>query len=302
MGSKILYYAILLPISLLPFRILYGISDLLYFIIYEVFGYRKKVVRTNLEKSFPEKSEKEIRQIASNFYAHLCDLVVESIKAFTISKKQAQKRMKNRNIELINQFHEQNKQVVMVGGHYGNWELYAIAVGMDLKYQPLALYTPLKNKFINQKITESRSKYGLQMLNIFQIKEKMKEIDQMLYATIFASDQSPRKTQQAYWMKFLNQETGVQFGAEKFAKKFHAAVVFGNIYKVKRGFYEVEYQPICEDASQTPNGLITQMHTRLLEKDIRKKPEHWLWSHRRWKHPRPSDSPLNPDMVEIQTK
>lgn len=293
MGSRLLYYCVILPISYLPFWILYRISDFFYLIIYHLVGYRKKVIRANLQKSFPEKTKKELKKIESKFYAHFCDLVVESIKAFTISKETAQIRMKDRNIEIINQFKKQNKQVVLVGGHYGNWELFAITIGMALEYKPLALYTPLQDKFINEKITNSRSKYGLEMLAIQEIKNKMNEINQDLYVTIFGADQSPRKSQKAYWMTFLNQETGVQFGTEKFAKEFKAVVIFANIYKVKRGYYEVQYDLICEDASQTNYGFITETHTKMLEKVINNEPEYWLWSHKRWKHPRPEGVELN---------
>lgn len=293
MGSKLLYYGLIYPLSLCPFWFLYALSDFLYIVMYKWIGYRKKVVFNNLQNSFPDKEKKEIQRIAAKFYAHLCDLIVESIKAFSISREEALKRMKNRNIELINQFHEQQKPVIMVGGHYGNWELYAITIGIELQSTPIALYTPLTNKFINKKITESRSKYGLEMLSISKVKKKLKGDNIKQYAVIFVSDQSPRKTQKAYWMRFLNQETGVQHGAEKMAKEQNAAVVFGNIYKVKRGFYEVEYQLICRNANKTPYGFITQKHTQMLEKDIQKQAEFWLWSHKRWKHQRPADEPLH---------
>lgn len=293
MGSKLLYYLIILPISKLPFGLLYLISDFLYFIIYKAVGYRTKVVRGNLKNSFPEKSEKEIKAIESKFYKHLCDLMVESFKAFSISKSEAKKRMKDRNIELVNQFKKQGKQVVMVGGHYGNWELFAITIGEALEYKSIALYTPLKDKFMNDKITKSRSKYGLQMLPIHAIKKKLNAINKDLYTIIFGADQSPRKSQKAYWMNFLNQETGVQYGTEKFAKEFKAVVVFANIYKVKRGYYEVQYDLICEDASQTEYGFVTETHTRMLEEVINKQPEYWLWSHKRWKHQRPADAELH---------
>jgi KDO2-lipid IV(A) lauroyltransferase len=296
MGSKLLYHLIILPISRLPFSILYALSDFTYLILYKLIGYRTKVVRGNLERSFPEKSEAEIKQIESKFYHHLCDLMVESIKAFTISKEEAKKRIVHRNPELINQFYDQGKQVVLAGGHYGNWELFAITIGMEMKHKSIALFTPLKDKFMNEKITNSRSKYGLEMLAINAIKNRLKNAENELFTIIFGTDQSPRKSQKSYWMKFLNQETGVQFGTEKFAKEYKAAVVFGNIYKVKRGYYEFEYELICEEANQTEYGFITQSHVRKLEKVIRNKPEFWLWSHKRWKHKRPDGMILNEDL------
>lgn len=293
MGSKLLYYLIIIPISRLPFTILYLISDFLYLVLYKIVGYRTKVVRANLTNSFPEKSKEEILAIEAKFYSHLCDLVVESLKAFSISLEEAQQRMKDRNVEIVNKYYSEGRQIVMVGGHYGNWELFAITIGASLKNNAVALYTPLKNKFINDKITASRSKYGLGLLSIKTIKDQLAKMDGGLYTIIFGSDQSPRKSQRAYWMKFLNQETGVQFGTEKFAKEFNAVVVFANIYKVKRGFYEIEYEILTETPNDCETGYITKTHTQKLEKIIQQQPEFWLWSHKRWKHQRPEGETLN---------
>ena len=204
MGTKLLYYLFLLPLSKLPFGVLYLLSDLTYLVLYKLIGYRTKVVRGNLKRSFPEKSEKEILRIESEFYKHLCDVIVEGIKGFSISKKQAQKRMKQRNPELVNQFYKEGKQVILAGGHYGNWEMFAVAIGMALDYKTVALYTPLKNKFMDSKVRESRSKYGLGMMPINEIKKKLNDQKDNLYVTIFGADQSPRKSQKAYWMNFLS--------------------------------------------------------------------------------------------------
>ena len=293
MGSKLLFYIVILPISKLPFWMLYLLSDFLYFVLYRIIGYRTKVVRQNLSNSFPEKSEKEILAIEAKFYSHLCDLVVESLKAFSISLEDAKTRMKDRNIEVVNQHFKQGRQVVLVWGHYGNWELFAITIGATTAHKTLALYTPLKNKFINEKITESRSKYGLGMLSITEIKSKLNDINSDLYAIIFGADQSPRKSQRAYWMKFLNQETGIQFGTEKFAKEFNAVVIFTNIYKVKRGYYELQYDVITEQPNEEAVGFISKTHTKMLENVIQQQPEYWLWSHKRWKHKRPEGEVLN---------
>ncbi len=287
LGSQLLYYLILLPLSKLPFVILYVLSDLTYFILYRLIGYRTKVVRTNLNKSFPEKTKQEISRIERQFYKHLCDLIVEGIKAFSLSKEEALKRMKSTNVSLVNQYKAQNRQMVLVGGHYGNWELYAITIGIQLDYKPIALYTPLKNAFMNEKVKTSRSKYGLEMLSIKSIRERLENISD-LHAIIFGADQSPRKSQKAHWVTFLNQETGVQFGTEKFAKDFNAVVIFGNIHKIKRGHYEVRYELITEEPNATVHGFISEQHTKLLERDIIQRPEYWLWSHKRWKHKKPS--------------
>ncbi len=292
MASRLLYYLVIIPLSLLPFGVLYIISDALRLVLFNLVGYRNKVIYENIKNSFPQKSESEIKKIKKKFHKHLCDLVVESIKAFTISKKEAQKRMIDRNVEVVNRYKEQGRHVILVGGHYGNWELFAITIGASIKHHAVALYTPLNNKFFNQKITGSRSKYGLEMLPIKAIKEKVTQIDNEPHAIILGSDQSPRKTQKAYWTTFLNQETAVLFGAEKFAKEIDAVVVFANIYRMKRGHYEIEYRLLTESPKETEYGFITRTHTQWLEKIIEEDPAYWLWSHRRWKHKRPKEGIL----------
>ena len=283
MHNYLLYYLIILPLSRLPFRVLYVLSDILYFFIYCVFGYRKKVVRTNLSKSFPEKTAQEIKNIEEKFYHHLCDLMVESIKIFTISHKEASRRMITRNPELPNRFFDAGKSLAVVGGHYGNWELYAVTVAGQIKHKAAGLYTPLNNKFFDEKMYKSRSKFGLNMWSVQRAKEQAELHRDDLTAVIFGADQCPRASQKAYRMTFLNQDTGVQFGVEKFARDYRLPVIFGNIYKMKRGYYEVEYSLVCEDPDKLPLGAITEAHTRMLEKVIMACPEYWLWSHKRWK-------------------
>lgn len=293
MLSKLLYYLIIKPLSLLPFWVIYRISDVTFFIIYFIVGYRKQVVFGNIQRSFPEKSTKEVKAIMFKFYRHFCDLIFESIKGFSISSEEAQKRMGSVNTEIINNYGKQGKDVVLVGGHYGNWELFAVAVGPTINIKPIALFTPLANKFFDHKVKASRSRFGLNLLPSSKIRELMAEKSAEKRMIIFGSDQSPRKGQRAYWMTFLNQETGVQFGAEKFASEHNCAVVYGHIRRLKRGHFQIEYQAICDDASKTTYGEITKTHTRLLEAEIIKEPAYWLWSHKRWKHNRPEGEPLN---------
>lgn len=292
MGAALLFYLIIKPLSLLPTPILHGISYFIYLLVYRLFGYRTKVVKSNLKGAFPDKSEAEIKKLMSKFYLHLCDIIVESIKGFSISIEEVRKRMVFSNIELVDQFKKAGKQVVMVGGHYGNWELFALGISDASEYTPIALYTPLANKFFNEKFLSSRGKYGLLLLSIKEIRSRLADLTTDPKMVIFGADQSPRKSQKAYWTNFLGKETGVQFGAEKIAKEFDAVVVFANIYKRKRGYYEVVCSLICENATQTDYGYVTEMHTKLLEKVIIEQPEYWLWSHKRWKHSRPEDVAL----------
>ncbi|MEQ9593334.1 MAG: lysophospholipid acyltransferase family protein [Cyclobacteriaceae bacterium] len=279
---RLVYYLILRPLSLLPSYLLYRISDFMFLILYRMVGYRKKVVRNNLQNSFPEYSAQELLSIEEEFYSHFCDLIVESIKAFTISREELEKRFVQRNPELFQKYYDNGQHVTLVGGHSGNWEFFAVSIAMHLSHQPVALYSPLHNEFINGKILKSRSKFGLWMKGYAEVKllvlEEIKPV-----TVIFGSDQSPNITQQPYWTVFLNQETGVQFGTEKFARDNDAPVIYGFIHKVFRGHYEVEYKLVCEHPNELPLGEISEKHTRMLEEDIRLEPAYWLWSHKRWK-------------------
>jgi len=287
MGSKIAYYIFILPISILPYFLLYALSDFVYFVMFFLVGYRKKVVFQNIKNSFPEKTEKEHKQIMRKFYRHLCDLILESLKGFTISEKQVRKRMKVRNPEVADQYFDQGKDIIFVGGHYNNWEMLALGIGLITKHIPIGIYKPLNNKFFNQKVLDSRQKYGLVMCPMKQTKAHFDKNMDRPKALIFGADQRPGNASKAYWMEFLNQDTPVSFGVEKYGKEYNLPIVFGAIHKIKRGYYEFEYTLLFEEPANTEYGEISKAHTLKLEKDIKENPEFWLWSHKRWKHKRP---------------
>lgn len=297
MLTRLLYFLIILPLSKLPFWCLYAISDLLYFVLYGIFGYRATVVRANLKQSFTQLNSKEIKRIERLFYHHLCDLVVESLKGFSISEKEVMQRMNFINPEIFDPFYANGQRVVLVGGHYGNWELFAQGIDQSIKHKAVALFTPLSNAFMNAKIKNSRSKYGLKMLSIHEIRETLASSSDEITATIFGSDQSPSKKQRAYWMRFLGQETAIQFGAEKFAVEYNMPVIYGEIKKTKRGHFDVFFKVICDNPTERPFGFITQKHTQLLEKAILEQPEYWLWSHKRWKRKRGDEDALHENIL-----
>jgi KDO2-lipid IV(A) lauroyltransferase len=286
--NALLYYLVIIPVSTLPFFVLYRLSDGLYFLFYYVLGYRKKVVLANIRNSFPDKSREEHTQIAKRFYRHFCDLFVESLKVFTISKSSVLKRMKIRNPEVVDKYYSEGRSVIIAGGHYNNWELFAVAIDDLIKHHCIAIYKPLSNKFFDQKMRSTRGKYGLEMVSTKSIKSLFEQRAGELNAIIFGADQSPGNPRSAYWMEFLHQDTGVLFGTEKYAREFNLPVIYGRILKTRRGHYEFEVVLVCDDPSTMPYGAITEAHTRLLEKDINNDPAYWLWSHRRWKHKRPA--------------
>jgi len=285
--NVLLYYFIIIPISLLPFPLLYKLSDGLYVLFYYVSGYRKKIVLQNIRNSFPEKSEKEQIEICKNFYRHFSDIVVESLKTFTISEKEVKRRLVCNNPEVVNKYFEQNRSVIIAGGHFNNWELFAVGIDGLIKHQSSGIYKPLTNKYFDAKMRKTRGKYGLIMISTKEVKRFLDDNINKLTATSFGSDQSPSNPNNAYWMKFLNQDTGVPYGAEKFAKEYNYPVIYGRLNKVKRGFYSLDFIDITDKPQETAYGEITEKITHLLEKDIKANPQYWLWTHRRWKHKRP---------------
>jgi len=254
------------------------------------------VVFDNLKNSFPEKEEKELNEIEKKFFKHFCDLIVESIKGFTISEEEVLKRMTYSNKEVLENLAKKNKSVTFIGGHFGNWELLAVTIAQTIPHTVKALYTPLKGKYWDDKITASRSRFGLKMFTIQNVKVLRDSLEGELSAVIFGSDQSPSNPKRAYWLKFLNQDTGVQFGAEKHAKDFDTAVIYGAITKNKRGYYNTEFIQLFENVGDLEYGAVIESFSKTLEEKIRENPHYYLWTHRRWKHKLPEGMSLGQRM------
>lgn len=262
--------------------VLYMLSDFLYLIIYKVARYRIGVVSTNLNNSFPNKSKAELVKIRQQFYRHFMDLIVESLKIFSIAEEEAKARFVVTNPDVLQPFIESKRSILIVGGHYNNWEMLAVGVDAYMEHQSVAIYHALKNKFLNEKILASRSKFGLKMVSRPDVKTFFASNNE-LTATIFGADQSPSIAKKVYWTRFLNQDTPVMFGVEKFAKEKNSPIVFGGIKKVKRGYYEFTFEVLFTEPTLCPHGEITEVHTRKLEQQIIEAPQYWLWTHKRWK-------------------
>ncbi|HAQ18930.1 MAG TPA: lauroyl acyltransferase [Prolixibacteraceae bacterium] len=275
-----------------PFWLLYFWADIFYLLNYYLIGYRKKTVIQNLKNSFSEKTDQEIHEIARKFYRHFADLVVETIKSFQISDELLMKRFRYKNPEVLNELYNQNKSVALLSGHYGNWE-WTMALPKIIRHQVNVIYRPIQNETFDNYIRSVRSRFGMQLMMARISGRTMLELEKsgQLSATYYLTDQTALKDTD-YWMMFLNQETAVFPGAEKVASRFKQAVIFMDIQKVRRGYYEVEFTKLFDDASQTKPYEVTKVHTKFLEEIIRKTPELWLWSHKRWKHARPENISL----------
>jgi len=293
--SAISYYISLPFIYLLsatPFFILYRLSDGVYFVLYRLLGYRKKVVLANLKNSFPEKTEEEINGICKKYYHHLCDLFLEVLKTLTISKKAMIKHcaFDPETKKLLDRLADERKSVILVLGHQGNWEWAGSSFSLLCKQQLYVIYHPLSNKYFNGLMHRIRTRFKGKTITMRDTYKEMllSKRSGEISATAFLADQTPHP-KNGYWTHFLSQETPVFRGTELIAKKLNYPIVYASIKKIKRGYYEIFAEILEEFPTQTSDGMLSELHTRKLEKDIIEQPETWLWSHRRWKHQRPVD-------------
>ena len=242
----------------------------------------------NLSLSFPEKSVKELKTIEFRFYRYFVDMILEMLKLFTMSKEQkiTHCKMDTETQALFSNLLANGRSAVVVLGHYGNWEYCASGLPLQTNFQTYVIYHRLSNPYFNRLMLRLRTSTSSKLYTMTGTLKGMIANRNELNITAFLSDQSPRR-KGAYWTKFLNQDTAVFNGPEKIAQKLQMAVIYGSLERTERGKYVFHSQLICEDASKTQPGEITEAHLHLLEKDIRKAPEYWLWTHRRWKHKKP---------------
>ena len=242
------------------------------------------MVFENLHRSFPEKDDRQIRKIASEFYRHFSELVMETIKVMDFKEGEMDGRISFRNAGILDRYFDQGISVVAVAAHYGNWE-WLQSLAQNIRHKPIAVYKPQNNKDMDAVLNRQRSKFGAEIVSMRDIIRVLRQYNRQKKPTLsmYISDQSPVWEEIQYWTMFMNQLTPVYLGPEKIAREFGMAVVFLKMHVISRGCYEVEIIPITEDASLEPEYAITEKHLHLLQETIREKPEYWLWSHRRWK-------------------
>jgi KDO2-lipid IV(A) lauroyltransferase len=271
--------------QLFPLATLYRFSDFIFFIIYHIAGYRRKVVKTNLANAFPEKSDNERKNIEKKFYHHLCDLFIEILYFDRIKEEELNRRIKYIDNGLDNKYFKEGRNVIAALGHYNNWE-WLCGWALHTKYTNYAVYKKLKDMSAELFFNQLRAKFGAIPLEKSDTYRRLisDSRDKKPFIAGFINDQTPVINEIQYWTKFLNQDTPVLLGTEKLAKKTNAVVVAIHMKKIKRGYYEVETTLITENPKETAQYEITEAHTKFLEKIILEQPECWLWSHRRWKH------------------
>ena len=269
--------------SFLPLWFLFGLSSMLYYLIYYVIKYRREIVRKNLRYSFPEKELSEIIAIEKRFYRYFTDLMVEILKMSSISKAGVLKRVKMKNFEQVEAYFQKGESALACSGHYGNWELGMLAAGLKFSATPHVIYKPINNKIFEEWFNALRTKFG----NVFiPMKQTLREVVATKHHPTlfcFASDQSPMVIDVQHVIQFMHQPTAVLLGLEKIAKQTNRPVFYFDIKRVKRGYYEIECVPLCLNPKTTENYEITELFFKSLTNSICKAPEYWLWSHNRWK-------------------
>ena len=286
---KMIAYYILLCVwylfSLLPFWVLYRLSDGIYCLLYYVVGYRKKVVRENLASSFPEKSVEELRKIERGFYHFLCDYVVESLKMMTISDRNLRKRMVYKNIELFNQCVEEGQSCAIYLGHYCNWEwVTSMPLWVTPKAQCGQIYHPLENLVTDLLCLRMRQCHGSLCITMQDTLRFLLKSQQEKQPVIigYIADQKPYWTNIHHWVDFLNHDTPVLTGTDRILRKVNHAVLYCDIRRVRRGYYEATYKMITREPNKMKDFELTDIYFQMLEESIRRAPEYWLWSHKRW--------------------
>ncbi|WP_136480957.1 lysophospholipid acyltransferase family protein [Cognatitamlana onchidii] len=283
--AYIIVYPFLWLISLLPFRVLYALSDIAYIFVYRIFGYRKKVVTNNMKMTLPNKTDKEIAVLRKKFYHHLCDMLVESIKSITVSEKEIIKRYAFTNLDDLHELEKEKRSVVLMMGHYGSWE-WIFILQKHVNYIGYAVYKQLSNKYFDRLVKRIRARYNSYLITTketFPTLIKAKRNKELTFNG-FVFDQSPKLDKAIYWKEFMGIKVPVHVGAEILAKRLDMTTLFLKVKKVKRGYYEATFTDIIKNPNEFDNFDITDISLKRVEEQIHEAPEFYLWTHKRWKH------------------
>lgn len=282
--SFYLTYPFIYLIASLPFGALYKVSDVLYYLL-RMTGYRQKVVLTNLRNSFPDKSPSEIEALSKSYYRYLCDLILETLKTLKMDEQESRDHCTFHKPEWLDKLFEEKKSFIIVMGHYGNWEWAGPSFTLNTNFQLVVIYRPLTNTYFEKMMVGMRTRFGTRITPVNLTLRDMVANRKQLTATAFIADQTAPHDK-AYWTTFLNQNTAVFPGPEKLAIKFDYPVVYMNVKRLRRGYYEVTPELLFSNPKETKENEISEVFMKRLEKEIFLDPTIWLWSHRRWKHAR----------------
>ena len=280
----IITFPFLLLISWMPFGILYLFSDILYYLLYHVAGYRKNVVRENIKLSGLVKTKKEALAIERKFYRYLCDLFLEIIKVKGMSKNAMMRRFKLTNPSMLKDFARMNKSVFVMAGHYGNFE-WLLSLGHHTPHTAHGIYAPLQNPYFDKYLKKVRSLHGSFLISRKKFREQFTNMQHRKELTVigFAADQSPQDKKKNYFRDFFGHEVPVFTGAERLGKTFDVPILMAKVRRIKRGYYETTLNLLAENPRTLPDYAITDFFYEQLETLIKEDPSLYFWSHNRFK-------------------
>lgn len=276
---------ILFLISKLPLKILYIFSDIIFFLNFYFAGYRKKIITQNIKNSFPEKSSEEIKEIRKKFYLNFSDYLVETVKSFSISETESRVRMQHINQHLFHEAKAEGKNIILLAGHVFNWEWINALAKIIPQSHCHPVYRKVNSDFWENQMKKVRNKFGNEALEANEvIKNIFRNSNDGDSAYMFVADQTPHFSHVNYGLNFLNQKTPAFIGYDKLATRMDLVFIYCEMKKVKRGFYQVNYHRIYPDGEKFENNEVVKKFHKLLENTIRKNPDNYLWSHRKWKY------------------
>jgi len=288
--EELLYYGLFSMVkvlSLLPFRAIYTLSDVLYYPLYYIIRYRRNIVRRNLTESFPCKPIDEIVRIERKFYHFFMDIMLESAKLLSVSKEEIERRMQFANVDVANQLLVQGKSISMFLGHYGNWEwLSTTSLHTVDDAEVVLIYHKLRNKPMNRLVEKLRERAGSLCVDMHHTVRFMAEAKAAGKPCMigFIADQSPKYRESKYFIKFLNHNVPVLTGTEKATKHYGYEAMFVSMKRIKRGYYKCVFSPLHDNPKSLPDFELTRLYYARLEREINETPELYLWTHNRFKH------------------
>jgi len=266
-----------------PLTRLYRLSDLLFPFIYYIIRYRRKLVRDNLIRSFPERDLQQIKTIEKDYYRYLGDQFVETIKAFRMDEQELSQRVTIENPEILAGLFEKGQSIMHLLGHHANWEWYAKMLAMHMQHSLWFVYKPLSQDGFEHLLAGMRQTHGIQVVPMKEVARRLTAGPEKPVCCYFGADQSPTAHNRFMWIPFLHQPTAVFLGAEELATRHNMAVVYGSMRRKERGHYTISMEMLTTRPADLQPGEITRWHSSALEKLLQDQPQYWLWSHNRWK-------------------
>ncbi len=278
-------FKIILLFSKLPLKILYIFSDCTFFLIYYIAGYRKKVVLENLKNSFPQKTDEELRKIRKKFFLNFSDYIVETFKSFTISSRELRVRVQHINQDIFHEAKAERKNVILLSGHVFNWEWFNALSTIVPQENCYPVYRKVQSSFWEEKIKSIRNRFGNHAIEAREvIRHIFRNSNDGNSVYMFVADQTPHAGEISFGLNFLNQKTPAFIGYDKLSTRMDLIFVYCDMKKVKRGFYQINYYRIYPDGEKFVEHEVVKKFHKLLENTIIKRPDNYLWSHRRWKY------------------